>query len=300
MPKREKYLFVIAGPTAVGKTKVALEIANHFGAPIISADSRQIYKELAIGTAKPTQHEIESGPIHLVNHVSVTEDYSAGRFEREAIEKINEMHSQSDIAVLSGGTGLYIDAVLFGLDDFPEVGKEVLITLENELANDGPDALKAELQEKDPDYFDIVDPNNSRRVLRALSVIRQTGKTFSSFRRDKPKTRPFKTMAVILERPRERLYERINQRVDDMIANGLIEEVQGLKKYENLKALQTVGYQELFPYLDGQISLEEAVEEIKKYSRRYAKRQLTWLRRYKWPRFSPTDLDKIIRYFEQR
>ena len=299
MPKRDKYLFVVAGPTAVGKTAIALELSRRFKAPIISADSRQIYKEMNIGTAKPTHGEIERAPILLVDHVSVSETYSAGKFETEAIQKLEEIHKDNDVAILCGGTGLYIDAVLFGLDNFPKIDESIIQELEHDLQLKGIEVLRKELEEKDPDYYSEVDLDNPRRILRALSVIRQTGQSFSSFRKASPKKRSFQVKGCVLEMPREDLYERINLRVDKMITSGLVEEVKFLLPFKNLKALQTVGYQELFPYLEDKISLEEALDEIKKFSRRYAKRQITWLKRYDWPRFHPADIENITKYFEE-
>ncbi|MGB1017971.1 MAG: tRNA (adenosine(37)-N6)-dimethylallyltransferase MiaA [Chitinophagales bacterium] len=273
---QNKYLICILGPTASGKTKLAIEAANYFDTEIISTDSRQFYKEMTIGTAKPTPEELAQAKHHFIDTLSVKDKYSAGQFEHDALEKIAELHKTKDVVVLAGGSGLYINAILFGIDPFPEISKETRAKVVNIYKEGGIEALKNELRKLDPEHYITVDLDNHRRLMRALEVCFASGTTYSSFRKQEAKARNFKVIKIAYDRDREKLYERINRRVEIMIAQGLEEEVKALIPHKDAYALNTIGYKELFPYLEGEISLEEAVELIKRNSRRYAKRQITW------------------------
>ncbi len=277
----KKYLVILTGATGVGKSDLSIALAQSFSAPIISCDSRQIYKEMRIGTAVPTPEQLSAVKHYLIQNHSITEHYTVGDYEKEVIELLNTLFAKHSVVVMVGGTGLYIDAVCRGIDDMPDVSDEIRSTLKASANSGDFSLLVEELRESDPEYFDTVDISNTQRVIRALEVIRATGKTFSSFRTGKAKERGFTPIKVVINRDREELYDRINQRVDIMIADGLIEEVQALYAFRDNNALQTVGYRELFAYFDGEISLDEAIELIKRNSRRYAKRQLTWFGRDK-------------------
>lgn len=273
-----KKLLVIGGPTAVGKTAVAVRLAQHFDCPILSADSRQFYREMNKGTAKPDAAEMNAAEHHFIDNLSIADSYSVGDYEREAIALSEEIFAEKDTAILVGGTGLYLRAVCEGLDDFPKIPDEINAQLEAELKADGLQKLVNELEEKDFEYHSTVDQKNPHRVLRALAVIRATGKPFSAFRTRKITPRPFTCLHIGLTADREVLYERINRRVDKMVENGLIEEARKLYPQRHLKSLQTVGYQEFFQHFAGEITEAEAVELVKRNSRRYAKRQMTWFR----------------------
>jgi tRNA dimethylallyltransferase len=270
-------LVVIAGPTAVGKTLCAIEVAEYLNTEIISADSRQIYKEMNIGVARPTDEELARVPHHFISEKSIHETFTAADFENEAIVRINKIFESNDHAVLSGGTGLYLKAVLDGLDDIPASDKAVEAAWQQKLKAEGIEALQEALREQDPQYYEEVDLKNPRRLIRALSVIEVSGKAFSSFKKGKAKERPFQTVVIKLDRPRTELYNRINRRVDLMMSSGLLEEAKSLQPYFDLRPLKTVGYQEFQPYFEGSWTLAEAVDKIKQHSRNYAKRQLTWL-----------------------
>lgn len=299
--QRQKHLIVIGGATATGKTATAIEVARHFGAEIISADSRQFYREMSIGTAKPSAKELASVPHHFIDSLSVTKDFTVGDFETQALLLLTERFQKSDVAVLVGGSGLFIRALCDGLDEFPDVPKEVVKAVEEKLANHGIGSLQEELLQLDPTYFRQVDVQNPHRLIRALSVCRSSGKPFSSFRTRSKKQRFFTPIYVLLEMERSILYERINQRVDEMLRNGLEEEARALYPLRHLNSLQTVGYQELFDYFDGKCSMEEAVDRIKQNSRRYAKRQSTWFRKDDhWISFDPNEKAKIISYLIER
>ena len=270
------HIIVITGPTAVGKSQLLLELFSDYDGPLISADSRQIYQEMSIGTAKPSNEEIETLDLKLVNHTSIHSPYNAGKYEQEAMVLINSAFNNMQVPVLSGGTGLYLQAIAKGLDSIPEVNQETINKLNSEAEEDFQ-SLLVELQVADEVYYKQIDLNNRHRVIRALSVIRETKQPFSSFLNQRvPRT--FKTYYVVLERPREKLYERIDNRVLKMIEYGLVDEVKGLIDYRSLKALKTVGYQEVFKYLDDEYSLDDAISMIQQNSRRYAKRQMTWFR----------------------
>ncbi|SMC42111.1 tRNA (adenosine(37)-N6)-dimethylallyltransferase MiaA [Moheibacter sediminis] len=299
MNKFYRSLIIITGPTAIGKTGLAVFIANQLQTEIISFDSRQFYKEMKIGTAVPTDEELAEVPHHFIQNLSIHDEYSVGDFERDALQKIEELFQKYNSIVMVGGSGLYEKAVTEGLDVFPEVDVSIREELISELNEFGIAKLQEELKISDPEYFEKVDIQNSHRVIRALEICRGTGKTFSSFRRNNLQPRNFKVIKIGLELPRQEIYERINQRVDVMMNSELLDEVKSLYKFKNLNSLQTVGYRELFDYLDEKISFDFAVEEIKKNTRRYAKRQLTWYRKdenIKW--FSPFEKAKILEFIK--
>ncbi|WP_421807054.1 tRNA (adenosine(37)-N6)-dimethylallyltransferase MiaA [Flagellimonas sp.] len=278
---KKKVLLAVVGPTAIGKTALGIQLAKHFNTEILSADSRQFFKEMEIGTAVPSEGDLVQVPHHFIQHKRIFEPYSVGDFEKEAMALLDGLFQQKDKVIMVGGSGLYVDAVVHGLDEFPEVDPNIRATLNQKLEKNGLSSLQEELKLKDPTYYKIVDLENPHRLIRALEVCRASGQPFSSFlNRPKPK-RPFKTLYIGLEAPREVIYERINQRVDLMMQAGLLEEAERLYPHKTLNALQTVGYKELFEYLDGHCTLEFAISEIKKNTRRFAKRQLTWLRKNK-------------------
>ncbi|NYJ27087.1 tRNA (adenosine(37)-N6)-dimethylallyltransferase MiaA [Allomuricauda sp. ARW1Y1] len=299
---KKKVLLAVVGPTAIGKTALGIQLAKHFDTEILSADSRQFFKEMEIGTAVPSEEELAQVPHHFIQHKSIFEPYSVGDFEKEAMTVLDGLFQQKDTVVMVGGSGLYVDAVVHGLDEFPEVDPDIRAALNQKLEKNGLSSLQEELKLKDPTYYKIVDLENPHRLIRALEVCRASGQPFSSFlNRAKPK-RPFKTLYVGLEAPREVIYERINQRVDLMIQAGLLEEAERLHQYKTLNALQTVGYKELFEYLDGHCTLEFAVSEIKKNTRRFAKRQLTWLRKNKdilWIPYN-AEAEKVLQIITDR
>ena len=282
-------LLVVAGPTAVGKTDLCVQLAQHLGTEIVSADSRQFFREMSIGTAKPTPAEMQGVPHHFIDSHSVADEYSAGRFAADALALLDELFRKYSLVVLTGGSGLYVQAVTDGLDELPGVLPEVRAQLQEELTAHGLPHLVAELAATDPVAYARIDPQNPQRVLRALEITRGTGRPFSSFHTQgtaaADDTRPFRVVKVALTREREALYQRINQRVENMLAEGLLDEVKRLLPYRHCPALQTVGYQEIFGFLDGDYDWAEAVRLLQRNTRRYAKRQLTWLRRdaaYEW------------------
>ncbi|MFT0715415.1 tRNA (adenosine(37)-N6)-dimethylallyltransferase MiaA [Flagellimonas lutimaris] len=274
-----KVLLAVVGPTAIGKTALGIQLAKHFDTEIISADSRQFFKEMEIGTAVPSTEELNEVPHHFIQHKSIFEPYSVGDFEKEAILLLNDLYQKKDVAVMVGGSGLYVDAVISGLDEFPEVDPHIRETLNQELEKNGLELLQKELKQRDPEYYKTVDLENPHRLIRALEVCRATDKPYSSFLNQRKPERPFKSLYIGIDAPREVVYDRINTRVDFMMEAGLFEEVKKLYSHKKLNALQTVGYKELFEYIDGKCSLEFAISEIKKNTRRFAKRQLTWLRK---------------------
>lgn len=295
-----KTLIVITGPTAVGKTALCLDIAQHFGIPIINADSRQIYKELKIGTASPTSEQLQLVPHYFVGSLSLTDYYSASLFEQQVLEILSRQFRSHDFALMAGGSMMYIDAVCDGIDDIPTVDDVTRETLKQRLKEEGLEKLVEELKTLDPEYYEIVDRQNPRRVVHGLEICLMTGQTYTSFRKREKKQRPFRIVKIGLNRPREELYLRINQRVDQMMQQGLLDEAKALYPMRQMNALNTVGYKELFDYLDGRWPLEEAVERIKGNTRRYARKQLTWYKKdpqIRW--FHPDDKDQIIRYISQ-
>ncbi len=274
-----KKLYIVIGPTACGKTSFAIELARHLKTEIVSADSRQIFKEMNIGVARPEDFELQAIKHHLIATWSVEENYNVARYEKEALTVINNLFSKYDNVVLCGGSGMYVNAVVNGIDDIPDTPPEIRNRLQEELRTNGLNVLLNELKAKDEKYFSVVDTQNPRRVLRALEVIRLTGKPFSDFRTNTAVQRDFDIKIIGLERKREELIQRINTRVDIMIDKGLVDEARSLVKFQSLNALSTVGYRELFDFFDGKTTLSEAVELIKIHTRQYAKRQITWFRK---------------------
>lgn len=272
-------LISIVGPTAIGKTALSIQLAQHFNAEIISADSRQFYKEMTIGTAVPSEDELEAVKHHFIQHKSISETYNVGDFERDAISKLKVLHKTNSVAIMVGGSGLYVKAVEKGLDYFPEVDTTVRQQLNDRYENEGLTPLQDQLKTLDSKAFHTIAIDNPKRVIRALEICIGTDKPYSSFLTNPEKNRDFKTITIGLDAERPLIYERINQRVDLMVANGLLEEVKSLIPYKDLNALNTVGYKELFEYYDGNSTFEFAISEIKKNTRRFAKRQLTWFRK---------------------
>ena len=295
-----KTLIVITGPTAVGKTALCLDIAQHFGIPVINADSRQIYKELKIGTASPTIEQMRRVPHYFVGSLSLHDYYSASLFEQQVLEILQREFEHSDYALLTGGSMMYIDAVCNGIDEIPTVDDATRELLKSRLSNEGLEPLVEELRRLDPEYYEIVDKQNPRRVVHGLEICLMTGKTYTSFRKREKKKRPFRIVKIGLNRDREELYNRINQRVDQMMTDGLLDEAQRLYPMRHMNALNTVGYKEMFAYIDGTWTLEEAVERIKGNTRRYARKQLTWYKKdeqIRW--FHPDEIEQIYSYISQ-
>ena len=274
----QKQLLVVAGPTAVGKTALCVQLAKQLQTDVVSADSRQLYAELTIGTATPTPVEMQGVQHHFVGSHTITNPINAGQYERECLALLDDLFLKKDVVILSGGTGLYINAVCFGLDDIPTVDPQLRERLVVRLQTEGLDVLQDELRHLDPTYAQTADLQNPVRVTRALEVCLSTGQTYSSFRRQQTAERPFRSVLVTLDRPRPELYARIDARVDAMLAAGLVDEVRSLLPYRELSSLHTVGYQEVFPFLDGDYDYDEMVRLLKRNTRRYAKRQLTWFR----------------------
>lgn len=293
-----KHLIVIVGPTAIGKTSVSINLAKYYNTEIISADSRQFFKELLIGTAPPSKKELSIIRHHFVQHISIEEEYNVGKFEKQAIKKIEELFCFKDKLILVGGSGLYIDAICYGLDEMPKISSTIRDRIRQLYKNKGINFLLSELKEKDPIFYEQVDKRNPHRLMRALEVIYSANKPFSSFRKRKVKKRNFNIVKVGLQiSDRNNLYNKINTRVDYMIKKGLIEEVESLKKHRNKNALQTVGYKEIFEYFDGKHTLEEAIDKIKQNTRRFAKRQITWINKDKdITYFSPSKINDIINF----
>lgn len=281
MPIKKPLLICIVGPTAIGKTSLSIAIAKAFNTEIISADSRQFYKEMSIGTAVPSSEELSEVPHHFIQNKSIFEPYNVGDFEKEVLLKLHQLYEQYKVVVMVGGSGLYVDAVVKGLDSFPKVPDSIRKTLNNILETEGIAVLQRELKEVDPTYYKTVDLENPHRLIRALELYRGTGKPYSSFLKKDPVEREFNTLLIGLTAERPIVYERINRRVDIMVDMGLVTEAENLKEHRHFNALQTVGYRELFEYFDGDLSLDEAISEIKKNTRRFAKRQGTWFRKNK-------------------
>jgi tRNA dimethylallyltransferase len=293
----KKTLIVITGPTAVGKTALCLDLATHFGIPIINADSRQIYRELKIGTARPTEEQMQQVKHYFVGTLGLEDYYSASLFEQQVLELLSQLFQTHDYALMAGGSMMYIDAVCDGIDDIPTIDDETRALMKRRLAEEGLEQLCEDLKRLDPEYYEIVDRQNPRRVVHALEICTMTGQTYTSFRRREKRERPFRIIKIGLNREREELYDRINQRVDEMMANGLLEEVKAMYPKRSLNALNTVGYKELFDYLEGRWTLDEAVERIKGNTRRYARKQLTWYKKDEqihW--FHPDKRTTIIDY----
>lgn len=296
-----KTLIAIVGPTAIGKTALAIQLAQHFNTEILSADSRQFFKEMEIGTAKPSTKELTAATHHFINSHSVTQLFSTGDFEVEALEKLAQIFENNNLAILVGGSGLYVNALLNGLDEMPEIDLAIREKLNKQLEIDGLSTIQKDLARLDPEYFAKVDQQNPQRMIRGLEVVLSTGRKLSSMLSATKKVRPFKVIKIGLNTDRTVLYDRINKRVDQMISDGLVDEVQSLEKFKELNALKTVGYSEIFDYLDDLTSLEEAISAIKQNTRRFAKRQLTWFRRDEeitW--FEPNDDKSVINFIQHQ
>ncbi len=298
MPITNNYLITIVGATAIGKTALSIKLAQHFKTDIISCDSRQFYKEMTIGTAVPDADELASATHHFIQNRSIHQDYNVGQFERDTLEKLDELFKTNTIVVMVGGSGLYVDAVLKGLNYFPDVAPEIRESLNKELSKNGLKSLQEQLKKLDVESYNTIELGNPHRLIRALEICIGTGKPYSYFK-NKPKTpRNFTPIKIGLSADRKIIYNRINQRVDIMLENGLLDEAKRLHEHKHLNALQTVGYRELFDYLNGNISLDFAIEEIKKNTRRFAKRQNTWFKKdaeIQWYDFKGT-IEKIIHH----
>lgn len=296
----KKYLITVAGPTAVGKTALSVQLAKHFKTEIISADSRQFYREMSIGTAKPTREEQEGVPHHFVDSHAVTQEFNAGAYEQEVLLLLEKLYHHSNIVVLTGGSGLYIRAVTDGMDEMPEADLHVRENLQQQLQEQGLPLLLKQLEQLDPLYYSQVDKANPQRVVRALEVCLASGRPYSTFRKSGKQQRPFHIIRVGLTRNREELYQRIDKRMDSMLEQGLLTEASALYPYRHHNALQTVGYKEIFDYLDGAYDWEEAVRLLKRNSRRYAKRQLTWFHKYPdYAWFHPEQWEDIVAYIDK-
>ena len=296
----DNYLLVLAGPTAIGKTEIAIQLAEHYNTSVLSADSRQFYKELKIGTAAPTQTEKARCPHYFAGHISMHDYYNVSLFEKDAIGLLNGLFKAQNFVIITGGSGLYIDAVCRGIDDMPEADMKIREAVDVKYREQGIVFLQNELERLDPEYFAVVDRNNPNRMKRAIEVCMATGNTFTSFRVRKNKPRDFNIIKIGLNRPRAELFDRISRRTEQMIENGLEQEVRGLLPYRNLNALNTVGYKEIFEFLDEKVTLDQAIENIKTSTRRYAKRQLTWFKRDKDIRwFMPENTEEILRYINE-
>ena len=295
-----KTLVVILGPTGVGKTDTCIRVAKHFNVPIINADSRQIFQEIPIGTAAPTQVQQQEIKHYFVGTHHLDDYYSASMYEQDVLSLLEKLFTSQDIALMSGGSMMYIDAVCNGIDDIPTVDEQTRQWMKQRLHDEGLPALVEELRQLDPIHYEFVDKNNPRRVVHALEICHMTGKTYTSFRTNKIKERPFQIIKIGLNLPREELYQRINQRVLNMIQEGWVEEALKVYPKRELNSLHTVGYRELFDYLDGLYTLDEAIEKIQSNTRRYMRKQLTWFKRdqkIRW--FSPNNIEEIINYISK-
>lgn len=302
---KNKNLISVVGPTGIGKTRLAIDLAKHFSTEIVSCDSRQFFKEMIIGTASPSAEELAEAPHHFIGNLSVEEYYSIGQYEEDALKKLNELFEKYDTVILVGGSMMYEKAMIEGLNDLPEANEENQAKLQEILDNEGIEKLQEMLKELDPEYFSVVDFHNHRRLLRAIDVIWQTDKKYSELIAVSQDSRDFNVIRIGIEAPREELYDRINRRVDIMMEKGLLDEAKSLEKFKHLTALKTVGYSELFKYFDEEWDLEFAVSEIKKNSRRYAKRQLTWYRKaddihYLQLGYSEKDFNGLIEYINEQ
>lgn len=294
-------LVVLLGSTGVGKTEVALQIAEHLQSPIINADSRQLFAEIPIGTAAPTKEQQERVKHYFVGTLHLTDYYSAAKYEEDVLQLLNQLFNQQQMALLSGGSMMYIDAVCQGIDDIPTVDEATRRLMKRKLETEGLDALVEELKVLDPEHYKIVDLHNPRRVIHALEICFMTGNTYTSYRKNTKKIRPFNIVKIGLNRPREEMYERINNRVLKMMNQGLIEEAKAVYPQKGLNALNTVGYKELFAYFDGDIPLDDAILKIQSNTRQYMRKQVTWFKRdnqIKW--FSPTNIEEIINYIDDQ
>lgn len=292
-------LIVIIGATGVGKTELCLRVAEHYNIPIINADSRQIFAEIPIGTAAPTEEQQRRVKHFFVGNHHINDYYSASIFEQDTISLLKNIYNSNKLALMSGGSMMYVDAVCNGIDDIPTVDSETRDIMMNRLKDEGLPSLLEELKEIDPEHYNIVDKNNARRVVHALEICMMTGKTYTSFRKNTKKQRPFNIIKIGLTRPREELYDRINKRVVEMIDNGLIDEAREMYPFRGVNALNTVGYKELFAYFDGKCTLDEAILNIQSNTRQYCRKQLTWFKKdekVQW--FEPYNIEEIINYID--
>lgn len=300
--KKQKFLVVVVGPTAVGKTDLCVQLAKHYHTEIISADSRQFFKEMSVGTAKPTPEEQQGITHYFVDSHSITEEYNAGAYETDVLQLLEKLFKEKDVVLMTGGSGLYVRAVLEGMDEMPDVDPKIRQELTSQFETEGMAPLLKQLEKLDPLYFAQVDKANTQRVIRALEVCLNSGQPYSSFRKSEKQERPFQIIKIGLNRDRAELYSRIDQRMDQMLEQGLLDEAKSLYPYRQHNALQTVGYKEIFDYLEGKYNWEEAVRLLKRNSRRYAKRQLTWFNKhpeeYTW--FHPQQWDEIVGYINER
>ena len=297
----KRQLIVVVGPTASGKTDLSIALARHYNAPIISTDSRQVYKGLAIGTAYPTEEQLQAVEHHFIAELELTEDFNCGQYEQQALERLDTLFETHDTVVAVGGSGLYVRALCEGMDNLPQADAALRDSLKERLQIEGVEALAEQLKELDPEYYNIVDRQNPARVMRALEVCLSSGCKYSELRSGERKERDFQIVKVGVTMPREQLYDRVNRRVDMMIAAGLEAEARAVLPYRHCNSLRTVGYSEMFDYFDGVTTLEQAVELIKRNTRHYAKRQLTWFRRdaeVQW--FNPSDREQIVKYIDSQ
>lgn len=300
MLDNKKHLIVIAGPTAIGKSQLAIDVAHEFSCEILSADSRQFYREMIIGTAKPTQDEMQNIPHHFINNLSINEHCSVGDFEKEALKVIEDLHQKNDVAIMVGGSGLHINGVIYGFDELPPSDEKTRAFLEEQYQLYGIQWLQKKMHELDEVTFKKIDRDNHHRMMRAIEVCMVTGAPYSQLLQKKAKPRPFETIFIVLNSDREKLYDKINARVDVMMKNGLLDEVKGLINHQQNNALNTVGYKEIFEHLNGNCTLEFAVDKIKQNSRNYAKRQITWFKKNEeahW--FEPTQKEEILKFIKE-
>lgn len=294
-----KTLIVIVGPTGVGKTALCIKIAERLNTVIINADSRQMFRELPIGTAAPNKDEMKCVKHFFVGNLSITDYYNASMFENDVMHLLDSLFAEKDVVLMSGGSMMYIDAVCNGIDDIPTVKEDIRQQVKTDFERDGLDAMRRRLEQLDPEYYAIVDKNNPKRIIHAVEICMSTGKTYTSFRTNKKKERPFKIIKIGVTRERTELYDRIDKRVDEMMAAGLPDEAQQMYPHRGLNALNTVGYKELFDYFDGKCTIDEAVFRIKYDTHKYCRKQLTWFKRDKetqW--FSPENVEEIIKYID--
>ena len=297
----KRQLIVVVGPTASGKTDLSIALARHYNAPIISTDSRQVYKGLPIGTAYPSEEQLQAVEHHFIAELELTEDFNCGQYEQRALERLDLLFKTHDTVVAVGGSGLYVRALCEGMDNLPQADAALRDTLAERLQNEGVEALAEQLKELDPEYYNIVDRQNPARVMRALEVCLTSGQKYSELRSGERKERDFQIVKVGVTMPREQLYDRVNRRVDMMVEAGLEAEARAVLPYRHCNSLRTVGYSEMFDYFDGTTTLGQAVELIKRNTRHYAKRQLTWFRRdadVQW--FNPSDREQIIKYIDSQ
>lgn len=300
-PHKSPTLIVLIGPTAIGKTLTAISLAQYFNCDIISADSRQFFNELKIGTASPSADELAAAKHHFIGHLNIKDYYNVSRYEQDVLKLLPKLFEQNPIAILTGGSGLYIDAVCKGIDELPDPDEKLRAEIKSWHSEKGLEFLQEKLRELDPEYFEIVDKANPNRLMRALEVCITTGETYTSLRKNKSKPRDFNIIKIGLNRPREELFENISIRTDQMIAEGLVDEVKSLSPFGHHNALNTVGYKEIFDFLDGKITIERAIENIKTNTRRYAKRQLTWFKRddgIKW--FLPEEMEEMKKFIDSQ